>query len=148
MRRRIALAGAGLALVVVGLAVARGMDGAVAAFVGDALYAALIVVVIAFLAPRASAVTVAVAAFAVCAAVELFQLTGLPRALAGTVPAVALVLGTTFQWTDLVAYAIGAMLAGAVDAVSRRAAGSSRGGPTTPSAGARPTHPPAGTPSR
>lgn len=124
------------------------MDGAVAAFVGDALYAALIVVVIAFLAPRASAVAVAVAAFAVCAAVELFQLTGVPAALADSVPAVALVLGTTFQWTDLVAYAIGAMLTGAVDAVSRRAAGSSRGGPTTPSAGARPKHPPAGTPSR
>jgi len=86
------------------------MDGAVAAFVGDALYAALIVVVIAFLAPRASAATVAVAAFAVCAAVELFQLTGVPAALADSVPAVALVLGTTFQWTDLVAYAIGAML--------------------------------------
>ncbi|WP_089875360.1 MULTISPECIES: ribosomal maturation YjgA family protein [unclassified Leifsonia] len=148
MRRRIALACVGLALVVVGLAVARGMDGPVAAFVGDALYAALIVVVIAFLAPRASAVTVAVAAFAVCAAVELFQLTGVPAALADSVPAVALVLGTTFQWTDLVAYAIGAMLTGAVDAVSRRAAGSSRGGSTTPSAGARPPHPPAGTPSR
>ena len=124
------------------------MDGAVAAFVGDALYAALIVVVIAFLAPRAYAVAVAVAAFAVCAAVELFQLTGVPAALADSVPAVALVLGTTFQWTDLVAYAIGAMLTGAVDAVSRRAARSSRGGPTTPSAGVRPPHPPAGTPSR
>lgn len=148
MRRRIVLAGVGVALVVVGLTVARGLDGPVAAFAGDALYAALIVVVIAFLAPRASSPTVAGAAFAVCAAVELFQLTGVPAALADSVPAVALVLGTTFQWTDLVAYAIGAALAGAVDAVSRRVAGSSRGGPTTPSAGARPQHPPAGTPSR
>lgn len=138
----------GAALIVVGLAVARGMDGAVAAFLGDALYAALIVVAIAFLAPRAPARLVTLVAFAFCAAVELFQLTGVPAALADAVPAVALVLGTTFQWSDLLAYAIGAIAAGAVHAVSRRAAGSSRGAPTTPSAGGRPPHPPGGTPSR
>ena len=147
-RRRILLAVVAVALVAVGLAVARGTDGPAGAFAGDALYAALLYVVVAGVAPRARARAAALIAFAVCAAVELFQLTGIPAQLAQTVPGAALVLGTTFQWTDLVAYAIGALAAGVVDAVSRRAAGSSRDEPTTPSVGGRPAHPRTGTPSR
>jgi len=147
-RRRILLAAVAVALVAVGLAVARGTDGPAGAFAGDALYAALLYVVVAGVAPRARARAAAPIAFAVCAAVELFQLTGIPAQLSQTVPGAALVLGTTFQGTDLVAYAIGALAAGAVDAVSRRAAGSSHDEPTTPSAGGRPAHPRAGTPSR
>lgn len=147
-RRRILLVAVAVALVVGGLAVARGWESAAGAFTGDALYAALLYVVVAFVAPRGRVAVVTAAAFALCAAVEVFQLTGIPAALAETVPPVALVLGTTFQWTDLVAYALGAVAAGAVDALSRRAAGSSRGARTTPSGGARPRRPREGTPSR
>lgn len=148
MSRRILLAVVGVLLIAGGLGVARGLDGAAAAFAGDALYAALLYVVVAFVVPRARAAVVAPIAFAVCAAVECFQLTGIPAALAETVPAAALVLGTTFQWTDLLAYALGAAAAGGVDALSRRAAGSSRGGRTTPSADGPQPHPREGTPSR
>jgi len=147
-RRRILLVVVAVALVVSGLTLARLTDGAAWTFVGDALYAALLYVVVAAIAPRASARTVALLAFAACAAVEVFQLSGIPAQLAQTLPAAALVLGTTFQWTDLLAYALGAAAAGMVDVVSRREAGSSRGAPTTPSAGGRRMRPRAGTPSR
>jgi hypothetical protein len=147
-RRRILLVAVAVVLMAGGIGVARGIEGATAAFAGDALYAALLYVVVAFIAPQLRAAVVAPIAFAVCAAVEVFQLTGIPAHLAGTVPGAALVLGTTFQWTDLVAYAIGAAAAGVVDALSRRAAGSSRGGRTTPSADGPQPHPRGGTPSR
>jgi hypothetical protein len=147
-RRRILLAVTAVVLIAGGIGLARGLEGAVAAFAGDALYAALLYVVVAVIAPRLRAVVAAPIAFAVCAAVECLQLTGVPAALAQTVPGAALVLGTTFQWTDLLAYAIGAAAAGVVDALSRRAAGSSRGGRRTPSADAPLPHPRGGTPSR
>lgn len=146
--RRLALAAAVPAIVAAGLAVARWTDGPAWTFAGDALYAALSYALVAALAVRARPATVAAAATALCAAVELFQLTGIPAALAQSVPAAALVLGTTFQWSDLLAYLLGAAAAALVDAVIRRAAGSSRGAPNSPSAGERPPHPPAGTPSR
>src|SRR4051812_39336775 len=128
-RRRILLAVVAVVLVVVGLAVARGTAVPAGAVMGDALYAALLYVVFAALAPRLHARGLAPIAFAACAAVEFFQLTGIPGELAQTIPGAALVLGTTFQWADFAAYAIGAAAAGIVDAVSRRAAGSSRDEP-------------------
>lgn len=146
--RRLALAVAAVLIVPAGLLVARGIGGRAAAFAGDALYAGLIYVIVAAVAVRARPAVVAAAATATCAAVELFQLTGIPAMLAQSVPAVSLVLGTTFQWSDLLAYLFGAVTAALVDAVIRRAAGSSRGAPSSPSSGERPPHPPAGTPSR
>lgn len=146
--RRIALAVTAVLLVAAGLAIARGTDSAAATFAGDALYAALVYVLLAIVAVRARPAVVAAAAILVCAAVETFQLTGIPAALAGTVPMAALVLGTTFQWTDLLAYLLGGMAAAVIDAVSRRAAGSSRGAPSSPSDDARPPRPRGGTPSR
>ncbi|NUU07550.1 DUF2809 domain-containing protein [Leifsonia sp. C5G2] len=146
--RRVALVVAAVLMVPAGLLVARGLDGPAAAFAGDALYAALIYVVVAAVSVRARSAVVAAVATAICAAIEAFQLTGIPAALAQSVPAAALVLGTTFQWTDLLAYLLGAVSAALVDAVTRRAAGSSRGAPNSPSSGARPPHPPGGTPSR
>ncbi|MEN0085343.1 MAG: DUF2809 domain-containing protein [Leifsonia sp.] len=146
--RRVVLAAAALLTVAAGLAVARWTDSAAWTFVGDALYAVLIYTIVAAVAVRARPAVVATVATAICAAVEVFQLTGVPAALAQTVPVAALVLGTTFQWSDLLAYLLGAVAAALVDGVSRRAAGSSRGAPSSPSSGARPPHPPEGTPSR
>lgn len=148
VRRRIALAFTAAALIATGLVVARTTDSAEWTFVGDALYAAMLYAVAGAVLPRAASAVVGVIAFGVSAAVELFQLTGIPAHLATVVPGAALVLGTTFQGSDLVAYALGALLMAGGDAVIRRAAGSSRGAPTTPSAGAPPRRPPAGTPSR
>jgi hypothetical protein len=146
--RRLALALAALPLVPVGLAVARGTDGPAGAFAGDALYAALVYAVVAAVAVRVRPAAVAGLASLFCAAVELFQLTGIPAGLAEAVPVVSLVLGTTFQWSDLLAYALGAVAAALVDAVSRRAAGSCRGAPNSPSGGGPQPHPRAGTRSR
>ncbi|MFE4470204.1 DUF2809 domain-containing protein [Leifsonia sp. NPDC056824] len=148
-RRRALLIVAALATIVAGLTVHETVDSWVGAFAGDALYAVLIFLLVAVVAVRASSAVVGGVAFALCAAVEVFQLTGVPAHLSATIPGVELVLGSTFQWSDLLAYALGAVLAAAVDAgIRRRAAGSSRGARTTPSSGAPGPRPPAGTPSR
>ena len=59
-------------------------------------------------APEAG--TVAVVAFALCALVELAQLTGIPAAVVDAVPVARYALGTTFAAVDLLAYAVGAAL--------------------------------------
>lgn len=146
--RRLALVAAVVVIVPAGLLVARGADGPAGAFAGDGLYAALLYTLVALVAVEAHPAVVAGVASALCAAVECFQLTGLPAALAQAVPAAALVLGTTFQGTDLLAYLLGAVAAALADALIRRAAGSSRGAPSSPSSGERPPHPPGRTPSR
>ena len=148
-RRRAALCVAAVAVVAAGLSVHEAVDGWAGAFAGDALYAVLMVTLVAVACPRLGRVWTATVGFGVCAAVELLQSTGLPAAVSARIPGAELVLGSTFQWTDLLAYAIGAAIAGAVDElVVRRAAGSSRGGRRTPSAGAPVRRPPAGRPSR
>ncbi|CAM5282008.1 DUF2809 domain-containing protein [Leifsonia shinshuensis] len=152
-RRRALLLVLAAATVVVGLTVHETLQSAAGAFAGDALYAVLLFLLVALVVPRAPVVVVGGVAFAVCAAVEVLQLTGVPARLSAAIPGVELVLGSTFQWVDLVAYAVGAGLATAVSAgverwLRRRAAGSSRGAPTTPSAGAPGRRPPAGTRSR
>lgn len=148
-RRRALLLVAAIVTVVAGLTVHETVDSWAGAFAGDALYAVLVFLLVAVVAVRASSAVVGGVAFALCAAVEVFQLTGVPASLSATIPGAELVLGSTFQWSDLLAYAVGAALAAATDAeVRRRAAGSSRGGRTTPSSGAPGSRPPAGTPSR
>ena len=109
-----------VAAIVAGLSVSLRTDSAAGAFAGDALYAVLFFTIVAMIVPRCSSALVAGVAFAACALVELAQLTGIPAQLAAVVPAAALVLGTTFQATDLVAYALGAVVAGVVDAGLRR----------------------------
>ncbi|MEN2742126.1 DUF2809 domain-containing protein [Microbacterium sp. X-17] len=147
--RRALLIVAAIATVVVGLTVHETVDSWAGAFAGDALYAVLVFLLVAVVAVRAPSAVVGGIAFALCAAVEVFQLTGVPAYLSATIPGVELVLGSTFQWIDLLAYLFGAALAAAVDVgVRTRAAGSSRGVRTTPSSGAPGRRPPARTPSR
>ncbi len=148
MPRRIALAATAPVVIAAGLALST-LDSAVAAFAADALYAVLVFLLVAFLAPRARVLPVAAIALVFCAAIELFQLTPVPARVDALIPGAELVLGSTFQATDLLAYALGVLLAAATDTlVRRRAAGSSRDAPTTPSAGAPAPRPPAGTRSR
>lgn len=148
-RRRVVLVVVAAAVVMAGLTVHELADGWAGAFAGDALYAVLIVLLVAAVVPRAPSVVAGGLGLAVCVGVELLQLTGVPAHLSAAIPGVELVLGSTFQATDLLAYAIGAAAATAGDLlVRRRAAGSSRDARTTPSADAPGPHPRAGTPSR
>lgn len=148
-RRRVALIVVAVVVVVGGLTVHELADGWAGAFAGDALYAVLMVVLVAVVAPRAPSALAGALALAVCVGVELLQLTSVPARLSATIPGVELVLGSTFQVTDLLAYAIGSLVAASTDLlVRRRAAGSSRGARTTPSADAPGPRPRAGTPSR
>lgn len=113
--RRVRLAAVGAGILVAGLTVHELGSGAVAAFAGDALYAALVCILLAIVWPRARPLTVASGAYAFCAAIEVFQLTPVPGELSRTIPGASLVLGSTFQWSDLVAYALGAALFAASD---------------------------------
>lgn len=149
VRRRVALAVAAVAVVLTGLTVHALAVGWAGAFAGDALYAVLIVLLVALLAPRAPSALVGAVAFTVCMAIELLQLTGIPARLSAAIPGAELVLGSTFQATDLIAYGVGAALAVVADLlIRRRGAGSSRDARTTPSAGAPEPRPRAGTRSR
>jgi hypothetical protein len=113
----------GMVVVAAGLTVSGVGDGPVADLMGDALYAALVWVVVAFLAVRWPASVVTVIAFAVCAAVETAQLTGVPAEVTSAWPPARYLLGTTFAAPDLVAYAAGAVAAGAM---GRRRVGARR----------------------
>ena len=82
---------------------------------GDGLYAVLVYSLVAILIPSKSKALIAAAAVTVCVIIELFQLTGLPAELGKSWPPLRLVLGTTFGTADLLAYAVGAAIAYAVD---------------------------------
>jgi hypothetical protein len=75
-------------------------------YLGDACYAVAVYLVVALLRPKWDCRQVAVVAGGVCAAIEAFQLTGIPQRLAG-VPGARWILGTTFAWGDLAAYLAG-----------------------------------------
>lgn len=145
--RRLLLLVIAVLVIAAGLAVHTWAPGELGGFAGDALYAVLVFLLIALVVPALPGWVVAAAAVAVCWGIELLQLTPIPVALSRSVPGAALVLGSTFQASDLIAYALGVAAAAAADAVIRRAAGSSRGGRTTPSGGAPGRRLPEGTPS-
>jgi uncharacterized membrane protein YdbT with pleckstrin-like domain len=112
-RRRMLAAVAGL-IMVTGLLVHFTLVSAAGNFVADALYAVMLFVVLSFVFVRASGWRIALAAFLICLAIELFQLTGVPSSLAEVFPPVRLLLGTTFAAIDLVAYFVGSVAAGLV----------------------------------
>lgn len=114
-RSRVALALVAVAVVAGGLVVTRVGDGEVTGAAGDALYAALVYVLVALVSPGSRARFVAVVALGLCLGVELAQLTGAPADAVSSWEPLRYVLGTTFQWTDLVAYAGGVLTAALVD---------------------------------
>ncbi|WP_143448544.1 DUF2809 domain-containing protein [Kineosporia sp. A_224] len=95
-------------VVVLGLAVHGAGSGWVGDKAGDALYAAMVYLLVVVLWPRRPGWLALVAALSWCLAVELLQLSDLPRAAADVFPLSALVLGAGFDAWDLVAYVIGA----------------------------------------
>lgn len=119
VRSRLTLAACALATIALGLA-SRRFPGAqpvfVATYAGDALWAATVFWLLAFLRPRAETATLAAASLLASALVELSQLyrDSWLDALRAT-GAVALVLGQGFLWTDLLCYAAGVALAAVAD---------------------------------
>ncbi len=108
-----------LATIAAGLAV-RGA-GDVRDFTGDAIYGMMIAWWMGFITPRARLVHRAGAAIAVCFAIEFSQLIHTPAldAARSTLPG-RLVLGSGFNARDLVAYAIGVMVATALEQKTKR----------------------------
>ena len=78
---------------------------------GDALYAVMVWLVVALVAPRTRTRTLTAVTFGLCALVELAQLTGGPAAAVDAFPPARYLLGTTFVATDLLAYAVGCLAA-------------------------------------
>lgn len=127
-RRRPWLASAltAAALVAVGLATARFGTGPLGDALGDALYAALVLVLVAFVLPHRSRPAQALVALAVCWVVELAQLTGGPAVAVTAWPPLRYLLGTTFVATDLLAYALGVSLAASGMVLASRLGGGTR----------------------
>src|SRR6202165_4765069 len=79
-------------------------------YLGDALYAAMIYVILRLLW-RAAALAVAVSAMAVMTLIELFQLTMIPAHMLANehliVRICARLMGTEFSFLDLLAYGVG-----------------------------------------
>lgn len=88
----------------------------VAAYAGDALWAAMVFWIAAFVRPAARTSRLAAAALVIAVAVELSQLYHAPwiDAVRATRPG-ALVLGQGFLWSDLACYAAGVGAAALVD---------------------------------
>ncbi|MCU1407385.1 MAG: hypothetical protein JWQ43_3688 [Glaciihabitans sp.] len=116
--RRLALAASAIAVTMTGLLVHYRASGDFASLVADALYAVLVYLLFAMIAPGARRGFILVLSVMACTAIEFFQVTGVPQAMAEAVPAVSLLLGTTFAFLDLVAYAVGVAAVALVDAVA------------------------------
>jgi hypothetical protein len=86
---------------------------------GDALYAVMVYLVIALLAPRTRTITCAIVAVAICLAIELFKLTGLPNAWRASAIS-RLVFGTTFSVHNLICYTLGISFIAIGDSFARR----------------------------
>lgn len=117
--RRPGIAAVGAGVIALGLLVHFTMGGAGADFLADSLYAVLVYLIVTFVAPRFRPVTAVAVAFAVCAAIELLQLTGGPAAIGEVFPPARLVLGTTYAAVDILAYALGVTGAAACDRILR-----------------------------
>jgi len=93
----------------------------VATYAGDTLYATMVFVGLAIVAPRWSTARLAVTALACSCAIEVSQLYHAPwiDVIRNTLPG-ALVLGYGFLWSDLACYAAGVALAAGVETAARR----------------------------
>lgn len=85
---------------------------------GDALWALMVFVGLAFVKPRASTAHLSVLAFAISCAIEFSQLYRAPwlNEIRGTTIG-HLVLGSTFSWPDIAAYAVGVLVGALIDAL-------------------------------
>jgi hypothetical protein len=100
---------------------ASGMPPFVLAYAGDALYAVLVFGLLGLVAPRVSTLRLALAALAICVAIEVSQAfhPAWLDALRAR-PYVALVLGRGFLWSDLACYAVGVGVAAGIERLAGR----------------------------
>ncbi|QNH12200.1 DUF2809 domain-containing protein [Xanthomonas sp. SI] len=118
-RRRLWLSAAIVATIAAGLASRQFpwlLPSWLGKFPGDALWALMVYLGLAWLAPSARPLRVATVALAVCWLVEASQLYRTPwlDALRATTLG-HLALGSTFVWLDLLAYAVGVAAGAALD---------------------------------
>jgi hypothetical protein len=77
-------------------------------YLGDALYSVMVYLLLALCCHGVSPPRQGILAMTVMTALELFQLTGIPLAMAGSgnlgLKVLGRLLGTVFSWLDLVAY--------------------------------------------
>ncbi|MFC8730893.1 DUF2809 domain-containing protein [Luteimicrobium sp. NPDC057192] len=140
MRPRLVLLLVALAVVLAGLGARALLPSVLGGPAGDALYATLVVVLVALVRPTTPVWLAATVGFGLCVLVELFQLTGVPATLAAHWPPVRLALGTTFAATDLLRYAVGALVGGLACApVTARARRTAPGSARRPGRAALPT---------
>jgi hypothetical protein len=97
-------------------------------YLGDALYAVLVYILLSIAWPGTAPAHKALAAFALVAVIEAFQLSHIPARMARSgnlaLKLGAIVLGTSFSWYDLLAYAGGILLIFLLDRALKQ-------GPTT-----------------
>lgn len=108
--RRLAAVAFSVLVLAAGLAVRALFDGPFAKYAGVALYATFAFALVLVVAPRLSPVRAAAIGLAWSWAVEFAQLTPWPAALSARSGIARLVLGSTFNWPDLVAYLVGVVV--------------------------------------
>jgi hypothetical protein len=107
VRTRLVVLGCVAVILAVGLGVRALGNGAFAQNAGTALYASMIYAGLFVLWPVMSPVRAGLVAVGFCWAVEVFQLSGIPAELAARSVLARLVLGSHFDWMDLVWYPVG-----------------------------------------
>ncbi|MFT3942336.1 MAG: DUF2809 domain-containing protein [Ancrocorticia sp.] len=112
MRKRVLSVVAVLVTVVLGV-LTRGVPG-VGDALGGILYTVMIALLVLALRPTTTAWMAGLSGFLFSVAIELLQLTDIPRTIVGYVPPARWVLGSTFNAQDLAWYAVGGVVAAAV----------------------------------
>ena len=118
-RRRLLQVGATVAVIALGLAsraYPQFVPEALGKYPGDALWAMMIVFALGAIATRMRTWPLALTSLLICFGVEFGQLIQAPWLVAlRSHPLGHLVLGSTFGWTDLLAYTVGVAVAALID---------------------------------
>lgn len=125
MRSRAWISGAFVVVVLLGLASRRfpsPISEVFGKYPGDSLWALMVYLGWAFCKPGASIITIVALAFTTSCLVEFSQLYQAPwiNAIRATKPG-HLILGSTFSWPDIAAYAVGVLIGAALDTSIQKA---------------------------
>lgn len=119
-RARLCYLAASIAVIALGITSRLIVTGSILwdKYLGDALYAVLIYLILALWRPRDAIWPRAAVSFLLAFTVELFQLTGIPAGLIASenlaVKLFGIALGAHFRWWDVLAYAVGIVVVGGV----------------------------------
>ena len=122
-RNRLLLILGCVAVIVLGMASRKFPDlfpAVLGKYPGDALWALMVFIGLAFIQPRASTGRLSLLAFAISCAVEFSQIYQAPWINAIRHTTIGhLVLGSVFSWIDMAAYAVGVLIGAVFDILSR-----------------------------